>query len=580
MLGPVEVWDDGRQIALPGPKPRALLALLLLHVDEVVSAGALIEALWGERPPDTAAKVVQTYISQLRKLVGAERIETRGAGYVIRATPDELDSLRSEQLVAAGRAALRNGRPEEASERLGDALRLWRGPLPDDVAGLVEGRRLEEERVLALEDRLEADLRSGLGAELVPELEALVAREPLRERPRGQLMLALYRAGRQADALEAYRRARKMLVDELGLEPSPDLQQLEKRILVQDPSLASPARPPAATRSPRRRLVLAALALAVAAGTAIGIYAAAGGSTSGTAVPPNSVAAIDPRTNRIAGTLAVGVDPRSLAYGAGSVWVANVGDETVSRIDPSTLTLERTISIGDYPSDVAVGLGATWVASGPLGRLIRIDSATDAPGAPRAAPACGPHASLTIGAGSLWIVCDVSPDAVRIAPSGAQDEFGVRTGLLTSANGSVVPHFSDVGFGEGAIWIVDRGQNVVDELDTSTLQLVRRIDVGRDPVAVAVGAGAVWVAEEDDNAVTRIDVTSNGSAAVRAVPVGRRPVDVAVEGDAVWVADAGDRAVVRIDPRTGRVLATVHLGDVPRRLAAGGGRVWVTVGPA
>jgi DNA-binding SARP family transcriptional activator len=227
-------------------KQRALLAILLLHANEVVSATRLIDDLWPEAAPRTAAKSVQVYVSGLRKELGDGRVETRRPGYLLHVEPDELDVARFELLAADARGA----RPERAAALLRQALSLWRGPpladLADERFAQPEIARLEALRVAALEQRIDAELAAGADAELVGELEALVAAHPLRERPRAQLMLALYRAGRQAEALDAYRDARRALVDELGIEPSAELRELEQAVLEQDPALDARPAPAAA----------------------------------------------------------------------------------------------------------------------------------------------------------------------------------------------------------------------------------------------------------------------------------------------------------------------------------------------
>ena len=206
VLGPVEAVVDGRPVPLAAAKPRALLAVLLLSRNRAVPVGELIDELWGERPPDTATKALQGYVSQLRKAFGVDRVLTRPPGYSLQVEAGELDLDRFDELVREGRERLAAGDAQAASDRLGEALALWRGrpfaefdgePFARDA-----GARLEEARLAALEERIEADLALGRHAALVPELEELVRREPFRERPRAQLMLALYRSGRQADALD------------------------------------------------------------------------------------------------------------------------------------------------------------------------------------------------------------------------------------------------------------------------------------------------------------------------------------------------------------------------------------------
>jgi DNA-binding SARP family transcriptional activator len=241
ILGPLEVCDGERSLALRGPKQRALLAVLLLRRGQVVPADRLIEALWGDSPPATAAKGVQGHVSHLRKALGDELLVTRGGGYALAIAPGELDAERFERLAADGRRMMASGKPKGAVAALRRALGLWRGTALQDFTyddfAAPEIARLEELRLGAIEERIDADLALGRHAEVVAELEALVRANPLRDRLRGQLMLALYRCGRQADALDRYQRGRQALVGELGLEPGRDLRELEQAILRQDPAI-------------------------------------------------------------------------------------------------------------------------------------------------------------------------------------------------------------------------------------------------------------------------------------------------------------------------------------------------------
>jgi DNA-binding SARP family transcriptional activator len=247
VLGPLEALAEGTPVKLGGSRPRAVLAVLLLHSGQVVSTSRLIDEVWAEAPPETAANVLQGYVSQLRKELGRDTIETREPGYLLRVDHDSLDLHRFERLASDGTELLERGRAEDAAVLLRESLALWRGPALADVAdeGILRqaAARLDELRLVALERRIEADLVCGRHAELVGELEELATEYPLRERPRALQMLALYRCGRQADALAAYRTARGTLVDELGIEPGSELQELERAILQHDPSLElEPAR--------------------------------------------------------------------------------------------------------------------------------------------------------------------------------------------------------------------------------------------------------------------------------------------------------------------------------------------------
>lgn len=254
ILGPLEAFDGERALSLGGARQRSVLALLLLHANEAVTRDVLVDELWGETPPPTAPKVLQNCISALRKELrgGADTLRTIGTSYALQLAPDELDRDVFERRVAKARAAFAAGDAEDAAAELEAALALWRGAPLSDFAyehfAQEEIVRLEELHISAVEDRIDAELACGRSDELVAELEALVAKHPLRERLRRQLMLSLYRTGRQAEALAAYRDARQVLLGELGIEPTRALQELERAILAQDPAL-DVARAPAAQAS-------------------------------------------------------------------------------------------------------------------------------------------------------------------------------------------------------------------------------------------------------------------------------------------------------------------------------------------
>ncbi len=252
VLGPVEALLDGEPAALGAPKQRALLALLLVNRGRVVSAGQLVDGLWGEAPPASALQSLQVYVHGLRRALGTERIETAGRGYRAVVGEGELDLDRFESALTQGRTAFEAGRASDAADDLRDALALWRGPaladLPEAARRAGEAERLEELRLTALELRYDAELACGRHDAVVAELEALTVEHPYRERFLAQRLLALYRSGRQADALEVYRSARRVLAEELGLEPSPALQELEQAILRQEPGLAAPQAPASSTR--------------------------------------------------------------------------------------------------------------------------------------------------------------------------------------------------------------------------------------------------------------------------------------------------------------------------------------------
>jgi DNA-binding SARP family transcriptional activator len=263
VLGPLEVEVDDGPVVLGGPKERLLLALLLVRPNQVVSVEALIRGLWGEEPPLTAAKTLQSHVKRLRRVLepgrargaAGEVLVTRQPGYLLRVASGALDVAHFEELTAQARHVLAGGEADAAGSLLREALGLWRGQafeeFLDSEFAVAEADRLAELRLAAVEDRVEADLRLGRHRELVAELEGLVREQPLRERLWAQLLLALYRSGRQADALLAYQRARSVLVEELGIDPGTELRRLHAAILAQDPGLDLP---PTAAAAPSRPL--------------------------------------------------------------------------------------------------------------------------------------------------------------------------------------------------------------------------------------------------------------------------------------------------------------------------------------
>jgi YVTN family beta-propeller protein len=574
ILGPFEVVEADRPVAVGGPKQRALLAVLVLHRGEVVSSDRLIDELWGERPPATAAKTVQVFVSELRKALGDGSLVTRGRGYMIIIDPGQVDLERFEGLAAEGRSALESGDPERAAGWLREGLALWRGPPLADLAyesfAQVAIGRLEEERLGALEDRIDADLALGRHAALVGELESLVAEHPLHERLQAQLMLALYRSGRQADALERYQRARRGLISGLGLEPGPALKELERAILAHDPELNAPDRPSRrpATRNRRGGLLIAAGGVVLLAAIALAAVMLSGGAGR-VQVAPNSLAAIDPRTDTLVGALTVGTRPGAIAYGSGSLWVANQDDRTVSRVDPQTLHTLQAIPVGQLPSGIAASADQIWVATADL-----TPSAT-AVSVSRIDPRFNSLTPVPIGN-------DVTGATEAVTAQGDQVWAAPGAGLLTRLDGTsgrivsqLDPNASPtaIAIGDGAVWITDNSADNVTRVDPTGL--LTPIAVGNGPSGIAVGEGGVWVADSLDNAIVRIDP---GTRAVTAtIPVGNSPAGVAVGAGSVWVADTGDGTVDRIDPLTDKVIATIPVGSSPQALTVTNGRVWVTV---
>jgi YVTN family beta-propeller protein len=578
----MEVEAGDRLLDLGGSKQRGVLAMLVLRAGNVVSTDALIDGLWDERPPATAAKSLQVYVSRLRKSLGEDAIVTRSPGYLLAAVPEQVDLGRFERLVEEARRE----DPTDAAAKLKAALALWRGSALADVAeepfAQAEIARLEEQRLAALEDRIDADLALGRHASVVAELEGLVHTHPYRERLRGQLMLALYRSGRQADALGAYRDARSALAEQLGLEPGHDLKGLERRILTQDPSLASPSDPKLSVAAHRRRpsrralVLLGALAAASTAGVTIGVLELTDANTNAPIVAQaNSVALIDPERNALAEAIPIGERPTRIAIHGDDVWVLHPDRGTVSHVSRAEREVLGTVAAGDAPSNLAAEERGVWVSDARNGNVTLIEPerlTVAATVRAREHPLEGPYSDaglLAIGYGSLWYASGEQTIS-RINP---------RTGRVTARIRDV-----ETGESNGAITVGADSVWVAGPLQGSPLT---RIDPGRNTVLVriplskfrsggaTVAGGDVWVADVGGDHVWRIDPSRN--VPVSTTQVGVAPLGVVSGHGSVWVANAGDGTVSRIDPVSGRVIKTIDVGGSPNGLAVADDGVWVTV---
>ena len=517
-------------------------------------------------PPDGWATTLQTYVFHLRRAlepgrargVAGDVLVTRDRGYLLRVDREQLDAARFQDGLTAGRAALDAGRYAEAAGTLRGALDLWRSGVLADLAGYAftrpEAARLEELRLAALEARVDADLALGRHDTLTGELERLAAEHPLRERLHGQLMLALYRCGRQAEALAAYRRARDLLASELGIDPAEPLRRLHASVLAHDPALdwndrretqtqdqhastsipaASPAPElPGPTPAPgsrvrgwaqrrARRLLAAGLVVAVAAAAVIVAVARpwAGGPAG---LPANSVGLIDPAGGRVGAAVSVG-SPAGLAYGDGSVWAVDSTQGMLSRINPATHAVIDQIPVGSAPTAVTVTGQDAWVTNSGDGTVSRINTAAG-------------RVVDTIAVGNL-------PVAIASGPSG--------------------------------VWVADEGDDTVNRIDPATGTVTRSgVQVGARPDGIAVGPHAVWVSNSQDGTVTRIDPATGQPGGP--IAVGSGPAGIAVTPEAVWVANSLDLTVSKINPATGTVTATIGVGDGPGAIVATQNAIWVS----
>jgi DNA-binding SARP family transcriptional activator/DNA-binding beta-propeller fold protein YncE len=600
VLGPLEVLRGKQGLPLGSPKQRALLGLFLVHANEPIPRERLIEELWGDTAPKTVNAVLNVYLSRLRRLLadgtGEQLLLTQAAGYVLSVPPDQFDAHRFEALLEKGRRELASGEAERASLTLRDALALWRGPALADLAfeafAQTEIARLEELRLAALEARIEADLALGRQDSLVAELETLVAAHPYREGLRAQLMLALYRSGRQAEALETYRRARRTFSQELGIEPGPRLQELEGAILRHDSSLEAPG--PDALRArdeerteivqerrrlpPRKTLALtAALGLVIAAAVVAAVRESSGRSGVPVQLTGEAVAVIDPRTDTIVGEIPVGGRPAGPAVGDSSVWVGNRDDNTLLRIDANSLDVVRTIGLSVGPTDVEVGAGSVWVLSDWA--LLRVDPAindvVDTVPLPR-------------GNGQRWSHMEVGANAVFVCTCAGGPGAVIRVDAATL---SVEPVRRRpvwmIAYGEGALWALTGESDTIDRIDPKTSAVVESIPLGRIGEAgtgwryrMAAGQGAIWVLAPAS--LWRIDSTTKRF--VGSVPLGRSEEgsSVATGDGAIWVAKP-EGILLRVDPDSQTVAKTIPLGtlvypaDLWDALAVGEGSVWLAV---
>ena len=628
ILGPLEVVDEGEPVSLGRLKERLVLAVLLLHANEFVSRERLIDELWGPAPPPTARKAVNVYVSQLRKALtrnGLDPIATADGGYRLAVDADGLDVAHVRLLLAGARGRGAAGEYEAAAELLREALALWRGPT---LAGLLleshgrdEVAQLDDLRLTALMDRIDCELALGRHEDVLGELHVLVGEHPLRERLRAQLMLALYRADRQAEALDAYQQAREVLVEELGIEPSAALQRLQQAILRHDSSLetpsgtaavngsvAVPAAPPhppsaepdeASLRSPRHlrrwQLALAILLILAASGAAAAIL-----STSSAQATPhvvaNSLVRIDPHSGKIVSVVRVGDEPGSIAITPSAIWTANSGDGTVSRYDLRTHSVQSHGAIGSYPYDiVADDAGNVWVSD----RAYSIKRLVTGPGATTRGsklhvlhsstiyPSASGAGSLALGGGCLWVIAGplTLPHDNTVSVVNLATEQPVRTLRLRGDTTAIA-------FVDGAAWVStnDGADGLLYAIRADApLPRPHRIELGDTTFGVAVGGGHLWILTWGTNGgvgagslqqVLEVD-PHTGKVVRRKTFDGRVLWALAAGGGSVWVlADAG---VIQLDPSSGRVIRTIPLripgngNSATCGIAATDDAVWVTM---
>jgi DNA-binding SARP family transcriptional activator/streptogramin lyase len=614
LLGLVELRLNGDHVALGAAKQRAVLAMLALHANERVSADRLAEGLWGEQPPPSATKMVQLYVSRLRKLLdGAEaQILTRGRGYELRISADCIDAVRFERLVET---ASRGG--GDTNGPVQEALSLWRGPPLDDLAdepfAAAEIRRLEELWLRARELAIDEALASGEHGRVIAELDELVGQHPLRERLHARRMLALYGCGRQAEALEAYRHARELLVGEIGVEPGPELRSVQEAILRQDPALEPTAEPRAAVRQERRRagavpphegrrrvrvvagvVAIGAALLLAAAVALVGVELIGGETSSPPRLLPNSLVRIDPDTLEATDVMPVGSAPDLVVAAGGFVWITHhvledfgpapvrdAGDRTLTRVNPETGEVE-TVGGGLAPCGLAPDpSGDVWVVNcyasrGGDANVVRVDATTLGFEASyrvlEGDVGAAYYRAFAYGGGSLWVggPGEHGEDAtvVQLDPhSGKQRATRLTGAALAWAETS------------GDLWASNFDEGTLTRLQAST-RAVETVDVlSVNPGHIVVDGEVVWVGDWALPGIERLRAVGPSRPRLVVLPARRAGAGVwnvaAGEGH-IWATTPRDRALWRIDRETNEV-KRIPMRYPPTGVTANEGDVWVTV---
>jgi DNA-binding SARP family transcriptional activator/streptogramin lyase len=634
ILGPLEVVEDGNPVALGTLKERLVLAVLLLHSNEFVSRERMIDDLWGEAPPPTAHKAVNVYLSKVRKtlsVAGADPITTASGGYRLHVEPEMLDASRAQALVAEAQERVATGELERASERFQQALSLWRGPtlagLELESRGRDEVAALDELRLTALMDRIDCDLATGRHEQALGELGVLVGEHPLRERLRAQQMLALYRADRQADALEAYAEARHTLVDELGIEPSEALQRLQQAILRHDPSLETPegtarvngrepaeAAPPATTTGaeavekrprtplrPRRwQLALAGVVLLAASAAAAAILSDSAGAKP--RILPNSLVQLDPRTGKPLLVRAVGPEPNPIAITPTAIWT--VDDNALSRYDLHTGAVDSSPmpSQSGQPSGIAFDTtGNAWITSSSQSQyaprvnafVTRVTRGLGVTGPGVLDPGSGRADTMTLplrmaglealGADRLWVITGphgplprddrlavvnlhtLHPTTLKLDERATAIAYGYHTAWVGTYGG---PNFGGHRPDDSRLEAIRAGQPTIE-------RVLEKHGAGWGPVSIAAGDGAVWVVTYSSRQLFKIDPIT--LKIERRLNLSAEQVSSVAVGDgAVWTT--GAHSITKIAPRTDTIIHTYRVAvGFPCAIAATSTTLWLAV---
>jgi ABC-type transport system substrate-binding protein/DNA-binding SARP family transcriptional activator len=600
VLGPLQVSRHGGQLSLGGRQQRAVLALLLADAGAAVSVDRLADALWGDSPPPGYAATIQTYIFHLRQILEPDRgrgeasklLITDPVGYRLILDGAGVDAVQFESLYRSGQEALDRGAYPEALADLDQALGLWRGEVLADLAEYEFASaldvRLQGLRLAAIETRIEVQLALGRHQTIVTDLDQLTERYPLREQLHAQRMLALYRCGRQSEALAAYSQLRQTLAEELGIDPSQPLQRLYQSVLQQEPALdwqppvrssddahtavahpepaggpesvgARVERPGGRRRTRRRILGMAAAVLLLAAGSVTALVVRNASRSRLPSLPANGVGRLH-ADGSMTDAVLVGVSPGGIAYGAGSLWTVNRTDGTVSRIDPRKHAVIQTTRVGASPTAVTVSREDVWIANFGDGTVSRVNAQTNSE--VKRIPVGIEPAAIISGPNGVWVANSGDDTIQRIDPV-----HGTTDDPIAVGNGP-----DGLALDGDTMWVTNARDGTVSHIDLrKRAEASAPVSVGAGPRGVAVAAGAVWVANSLSQSVSRIDPSSND---VTGIPVGDGPNSIAVTGNALWVSNEYEGTVARIDPRTNRV-KRFSVGSSPRGVVAVDGKLWV-----
>jgi YVTN family beta-propeller protein len=608
LLGIIEASVGGEPLPIGGPRQRSVLADLALHAGRTVATAQLIDDIWGVHAPASATHTVETYVSRLRQVLapGSDPVVvTRPTGYMLATAPDSVDLWQFRDLAAKGNAAADRGDAETAASWLAGALAKWHGPALADIRqapfAAVTAEALGREQLTVAEKLMDVRLSMGEHAAIVPELERLVGESPYRERLHAQLMIALYRSGRQAEALAAFRRARNQLVRELGIEPGPELCDLELAILRHSPDLrvlptasSGAARPAAqhlanwpsrqldlpasswdrpdltAPRTRRRALArqhsvkywALAAAITVAAGLVVPVALATRSARS--APLADAVGELSATGGSLTRSVELPGPPDAAIAADGSLWVASAGQDIVYRINPVTDLVIQGITVGSGPTAIAADGNDIWVANTLDGTVSRINAPVDR--VVQTIPVGAEPTGLAIGGGRLWVTDAAASTLLAL---------NLASGLPATRIALPAPSFG-VAVGAGSVWVTSPADNSVIRVRLSSDLAGRPIRVGSGPTAVTFGLGSVWIGNGLDSTVSRVDPTDDRATTI---PAGDGVDALAVSGRVVWAADRLDSTLTRIDGRSGAAETPVRIGGTPVALAAVGGSVWVAVGP-